>query len=115
MSLNQCSKYTDKNDCDLYKAWSNRNDAKKNIIQPSNIEEDIHPTKSKDLSTLVQNQEIIKFLDSHVMSDYRESYLKLKHGQKIPKQQLTKLKMHIISLMEDHKWKVENFLENEDN
>lgn len=115
MSLNQCSKYTDKNECDLYKAWSNRNDAKKNIIQPTHIEEDIHPTKSKDLSTLVQNQEIIKFLDTYIISDHRESYLKLKHGQKIPKQQLEKLKNHILSLMESHQWKVENFLENEDN
>jgi DNA-directed RNA polymerase specialized sigma24 family protein len=115
-SLNQCSKYTNKSDCDLYRTWSKRNDSKKNIIQPSYIEEDLHPTKSKDLANFIQDKEIIQFLDSNIQSEYRESYLKLKHGTKIPKQQLDKLKKHISELMENKLWKTKNYLhENEDN
>jgi DNA-directed RNA polymerase specialized sigma24 family protein len=113
-SLNQCSKYTDKNNCDLYKAWSKRNDTKKNIMQPSYIEEDTHPTPDKDLSSFIQNKELIQFLDQNIQTEYREIYLKLKHGTKIPKQQLEKLKIHIFNLMEKNSWKMENFLENED-
>lgn len=113
-SLNQCTKYTDKAECDLYKAWSKRNDSKKNIVQPSYIEEDLHPVKSKDLSSLVQDKEIIAFLDQHIETEYRESYLKLKHGIKIPKQQLDKLKDYILRLMEKMPWTIKS-PKNEDN
>ena len=110
VSNNQCSKYLDKQECDSYRIWSKRNDSKKNIIQPSYIEEDLNPIKSKDISSFIQNQEIIDFLDSNIESEYRESYLKLKHGLKIPKQQLDKLKKHIFDLMENKLWKTKNHL-----
>jgi len=114
-SLNQCSKFTDKQDCEPFKAWSKRNESKKNIVQPAYIEEELHPIKSKDLSNLIQDQEIINFLDTHIQSEYRENYLKLKHGSKIPKQQLDKLKKYILELMENSLWKTKNLHENEDN
>ena len=114
-SLNQCSKYTDKTECDLYKAWSDRNTSKKNIVQPAYIEDDIYSLKNEDLSSIVQNQEIIKFLDTHVQTEYREIYLKLKHEIKIPKQQLDKLKAHINDLIENQLWKTKNCPKNEDN
>lgn len=114
-SNNQCSKYTNKQDCELYAAWSKRNDTKKNIIQPSYIEdESSHTCKNLDISSVIQNQEIIDFLDEYIQNEYRESYLKLKHGIKIPKQQLTRLQGHISKLMETHQWNI-NYHENEDN
>ena len=71
--------------------------------------------KIKDISSIIQNQEIIDFLDQHIKYEHREYYLKLKHGAKIPKQQLTKLQNHILKLMENTKWKTSLFHENEDN
>lgn len=117
-SLNQCSKYTDKRECDLYAAWASRNDSKKNIMQPSYIgdQEGSHNSLIKDeLFTNIQNQEIIKFLDQNIQSEFRESYLKLKHGTKIPKQQLVKLQKHIQELLRNNQWNLENHQENEDN
>lgn len=115
-SNNQCSKYTNKQDCDLYAAWSKRNDTKKNIIQPTYIEdESTHTCKKQDISSVIQNQEIINFLDSNIQNEYRESYLKLKHGLKIPKQQLIKLQNHIFKIMENNQWKTNHLHENEDN
>ena len=61
-----------------------------------------------------QKQEIIDFLDNNIKNEYREYYLKLKHGIKIPKQQLTKLQNYIVKLMENTKWKTSPFRENED-
>lgn len=115
-SDNQCLKYTDKTDCELYASWASRNDAKKNIMQPSYIEVDHHSHKlqTNDFTHLIQNQEIIKFLDENIHADFRESYLKLKHGSKIPKQQLVKLQKHIFKLMEHSSWP-HNQPENEDN
>ena len=99
-SNNQCSEFKDKSECQLYVAWSNRNDAKKNIMQPSYIDQDIQHENHNVLHN-IQNQEIIKFLDANILPEYRESYLKLKHGEKIPKQNLTKLQTHIQYLMKN--------------
>ena len=98
-SVSGCSKFRDKNDCELYKAWSNRNETKKNIMQPSFIEDDSQLVKPSGLNNFIENKEIIQFLDHNIESDYRESYLKLKHGVKLPKQQLLKLQNHIKELM----------------
>lgn len=114
-SINQCSKFSNKNDCELYASWSKRNEAKKNIIQPSHIEDDSYYRSNVNFSLNIQNQELIKFLDDNIETEYRENYLKLKHGVKVPKQQLNKLKKHIASLMENKKWNPQTFQENEDN
>jgi len=111
-SKNQCSKFSDKSECELYTSWSNRNDTKKNIMQPSYIEHDPQHSVAH-FTSLIQNQEIIKFLDENIISEYRETYLKLKHGTKIPKQQLIKLQNHIKDLMENKQWTT-MFQKNED-
>ena len=75
-SNNQCSTYSNKQDCELYASWSKRNETKKNIVQPSYIEDDNHhASKNSDISDIIQNQEIINFLDANIRNEYRESYL----------------------------------------
>jgi len=108
-STNQCSKYLNKDDCAPYAAWANRNEAKKNIMQPSHIDQDlsIPNLQISDSTNFIQNKEIISFLDENIQSEFRESYLKLKHGTNIPKQQLIKLQKHIAQLMENKKWEIQ--------
>jgi hypothetical protein len=101
-SNNQCSEYSNKKNCELYSSWSNRNENKKNIMQPSYIEYDIE--HKNDLDYLIQNNEIIKFLDDNIHADYRENYLRLKHGEKLNKNKLNKLQKHIKELMESVEW-----------
>ena len=114
-SNNQCSAFTNKSDCELYAAWASRNEAKKNIMQPSYIEHDLLQKKHEDLSSDIQNKEIIDYLDAEVSLEHRENYLKLKHGDKIPKQQLLKLQKYISELMENFKCKMDQRQKNEDN
>lgn len=114
-SNNQCSAFTNKLDCELYAAWASRNEAKKNIMQPSYIEHDLLQKKHEDLSSDIQNKEIIDYLDAEVSLEHRENYLKLKHGDKIPKQQLLKLQKYISELMENFKCKMDQRQKNEDN
>lgn len=115
-STNQCSKFTNKQDCAPYEAWAKRNEIKKNIMQPSYIENNFNCAESHtNLDSLVANNELIQFLDTNIQSEHRETYLKLKHGSKVPKSDLTKLQAHIFQLMEDHNWKKESFQKNEDN
>jgi hypothetical protein len=98
-STNQCSKYTNKSDCELYSNWSIRNEAKKNIMQPTYIDKEPESYRSSNLVDSIGDKEILQFLDLNVSSEYRENYLKLKHGLKIPKQQLLKLKQYIQNLI----------------
>jgi hypothetical protein len=112
VSINQCEKFSNKNDCELYAAWAKRNEAKKNIIQPGYIESNTAFSPSTTIEPLLENKELIQFLDSHVQSEYREIYLKLKHGLKINKGDLKKLQNHIVKIMEDNNWKT-MFPENE--
>jgi len=112
LSSNQCSKFLNKEDCELYAAWSKRNDAKKNIAKPSYFE-DLNLVSSSNKSN--ENNEIINFLDQNIQSEYREIYLKLKHNQKISKADLNKLKKHIIEIMEDQGWNPIEFPKKEDN
>lgn len=101
-SNNQCSKYLEKLDCDLYKAWHDRNEAKKNIVQPSYINDENSLSHKNDLFSNIADKEIIDYLDANIDSEYREHYLKLKHGIKVNKQHLDKLKTHIMSLISEY-------------
>lgn len=101
-SNNQCSKYSEKLECDLYKAWYERNEAKKNIVQPSYINDENALSHKNDLISSIEDKEIIDYLDANIDSEYREHYLKLKHGIKVNKQHLDKLKAHIMTLISDY-------------
>jgi hypothetical protein len=111
-STNQCSKYSNKQNCEPYASWSNRNESKKNIMQPNYIDYDIPHKDSLDL--LVQNNEIISFLDENIHAEYREHYLRLKHGERVTKNKVLKLQKHIQELMQGEEWN-KRFQKNEDN
>jgi hypothetical protein len=119
-SNNQCSKYTNKNDCELYATWSARNESKKNIMKPHSLHnassnEDYHIIDDNDPGVLFQTKEIIDFLDKNITNpEHRETYLKLKNGCKISKPLLDKLKAYIQNLMKDLSCP-QRFQENEDN
>lgn len=82
-SLNECKLYSDKTSCELYSCWFNRNNTKKNIMDTVNIDELPISAKSNDLKHDISNNEIVKILDEKMPHQYRELYLKLKHGSKV--------------------------------
>lgn len=92
-STNQCKKFIDKNDCEIYAAAEQRNTMKKNIVKPCSIEYD-HQS-SEDLLSFVSNDEMIRLIEEKISIKYRETYLKLKGGAKVSKQDLLKLREHI--------------------
>lgn len=102
LSTNQCSQFSNKNDCDIYGQWASRNTLKKNIMQPSNIENEYDMSNNSNFFNNISNKEIIDIIEDKIHTKYRESYLKLKAGNKISKQELSKLKTHIQSLIKDH-------------
>lgn len=101
-SANQCSKYKNKDDCELFFSWSQRNNSKKNIMTFQSIDSVVEKEDVKDPFDITQNKEIIDYLDANIVKpEFRESYLKLKNGLKLNKPLLEKLKAHILELMKD--------------
>lgn len=104
MSNNQCTKFVNKNECELFAVWDKRNSSKKNIMVPQNIENinEQNTQNNNDPADFIQNQEVIDYLDEHIVKpEYREIYLKLKNGSKIGTTVLNKLKKHIKTLLEN--------------
>lgn len=102
-STNQCTKFGDKLDCKEFKSWNDRNESKKNIMQLNYIPD--HNTVNDDNYSLsfIEDKEILDYIEIHISKEHRESYLKLKHGSKISKKLLDKLKIHISELLNEYK------------
>jgi hypothetical protein len=68
--------------------------------------EDIHEIHSSNSSTdipeMISNQQVLDILDAHVNPQNREIYLKLKYGEKISKNDLTKFLTYIKELLNEH-------------
>lgn len=102
LSTNQCEKFKNKSDCDIYSQWEKRNNTKKNLMQPSSIEYENGSSgidNGKDFVDFVGNDELIKLIENKISTKYRETYLRLKGGSKVHKQDLIKLKAHIKDIL----------------
>lgn len=87
-----CTKYSNKNDCDLYYTWSQRNQSKKNLMHLTTIDEIKNYSQFfLDGELSIENQEIINILEENLTGEIRSIYLKLKGGTKIPKSDRDKL------------------------
>lgn len=106
VSDNQCSEYRNKTDCEEYNTWYQRNSSKKNIMKPVGIDdlsENHNIEDNRDsVADIVANSQIIALLDRHIPVQQRETYLKLKHGDKIYKSDLAKLLKVIKTILAEH-------------
>lgn len=102
-STNQCAKYQNKEDCDIYSQWQSRNATKKNLMKPSNIDKESE-FKKNDVNILdfINNNHIISIIEDQISIKHRETYLKLKGGAKVCKQDLVKLRDHIKLILQNN-------------
>ena len=110
-STSQCEDFHNKEDCELYSSWSSRNNNKKNIMKPIGMEdlkENYKNSTTHDIVDTIFNQQIIDLLDQHIPSQYRETYLRLKYGEKIYKSDMNKLYIVIQQILTDHGFNYEN-------
>lgn len=95
-----CTKYSNKNDCDLYSSWSERNSNKKKLMHLTTIDEiKNYSNIFADDHISLDNKEIIQILDEKLTGDIRTIYLKLKSGTKVNKADQTKLVNKIKELL----------------
>ena len=63
--------------------------------------------KNYDIAELVTRKQIIRILDEHVPAPYRETYLRLKFGERIYKSDLNKLLEITTKILEEHNYDIE--------
>ena len=92
-SSNQCLKYTNVDDCSIFYKWSHRNTNKENIMKPAPLEDNMNG--SEYLFNNIADAEILNKIEMSITGEIREIYLKLKHGSKVSKADIKKLKNFI--------------------
>lgn len=97
-----CKAFANKSDCELYKVWEKRNNNKKNLMSPQNIDDMSLFSKTSSICTNIENKEILDLIDKYITPADRSLYIKFKHGQKISSIELNKLKETILNIIKDH-------------
>jgi len=108
-SINQCTKFKDKIECDLYKRWFVRNSAKVNLMKPINLcgindeqEQNMKVVESAYDNMLLDSA--LNIIDLKLSASLREDYIKMKHGIKIPKAKKEKLISEIKNILRESEW-----------
>ena len=94
-SSSGCTKYANKNECELYSEWSRRNSSKKNLMHLTTLEEiknySLAFLDTKDTYQLNSNKELLDILDAKLYGEHRIIYLRWLGGSKINKTDYIKL------------------------
>lgn len=102
-----CTKYSNKNDCDLYYTWSQRNDNKKNLMHLTTIDEiknygSVFTSDDDSFFNFISNKEIIDIIENNLIEDNRMTYLRIKSGVKVSKAEKEKLIETIKQILKDY-------------
>lgn len=109
-STNQCAKFKNKDDCSIYSQWQNRNNLKKSLMKPVNIDNEQTPQlkKSNNILSFLSNSELLSIIEDNLEVKHRETYLRLKGGAKVSKQDLLKLQDHIAHILQKNNIDMDN-------
>jgi DNA-directed RNA polymerase specialized sigma24 family protein len=95
-----CTKYSNKNDCDLYSKWLERNQSKKNLMHLTTVNElKDYSNIFFDSSATPDQIETLQIIENNLSGEYRTIYLKLKNGTKVTKAEKNKLLIKIREIL----------------
>lgn len=102
-----CTKYSNKNDCELYSSWLQRNDSKKNLMHLTTIDEiknygSVFSSNDEDFVNFISNKEIIDIIENNLIDEDRLIYLRLKSGIKINKADKEQLLSKIKEILDNY-------------
>jgi DNA-directed RNA polymerase specialized sigma24 family protein len=106
-SISGCSKFENKIDCDLYKNWMARNERKKNLNKPTSLLDNHDVLSCNNISLDISNKEIFDIIEEKLPYQYREVFLKLKHGEKVLSVELNKFKKEVDKILNENNIKKE--------
>jgi hypothetical protein len=85
----------------MYNSWYIRNINKKNLMHLNTIEEikEYLPNNKYNHQDKVSNNEIINKIEENLNGEYRQTYIKLKNGTKVSKNDVEKLAIKIREIL----------------
>lgn len=101
---NKCKIYDNRLDCELFKNWNDKNLERKNINDAIGFDvvSDINEESMKlypDLDFEIDTAELLELIDQNIDINYRQDYLVLMNGGKLPGLRLTALRNHIHEIV----------------
>jgi DNA-directed RNA polymerase specialized sigma24 family protein len=100
--VSDCAEFKDKLNCASYKSWFHRNNSKKSIMQPIYIENK-DPENKQNFIDHLSNQELIDKIEQILPIKYRETFLKIKYGNKVLKNEKVKLQNYLKKRFRNYK------------
>lgn len=93
LSINKCSEFLNKDDCDKWSAWKKRNAAKTGLIRPldiSSVSDD--DLTNEEFFNSINLSSILKKIDKQLPMELRSDFLKMLDGVPVPKQKKEKVR-----------------------
>jgi len=96
----KCTAFIDQEECNLYKGWLDRNNAKKNLMYTVSNEFDNRESGNAILSTLA-DKEVIGLLDQELPVYFREDWIRLINNLRLPKNRKDVLLEKILEILKE--------------
>lgn len=101
-SDNNCTKFSDKYECELYRNWFSRNNSKKNLMYLNTIDDlNDNISQIKSHSQNAETKETISLIEEALTGENRHTYLKIKYGNKVYKNEAQKLIKKIQEILNE--------------
>ena len=95
-----CKAYDNHEECDLYLGWMNRNTAKRNIMNTSKLDLDIQDRNS--VANKLDRDDIFNLVDTSLPVQYREDWIRLIHGLKLPKARKETIVKVVLEILKEY-------------
>lgn len=104
----QCQEFDDKEECDLYNGWVNRNATKRNLMNPIGLEgirDEFEKNMSVDEDVLdkLHQEEVLAILDKNIPMNLRKDYICWKNKIKLPRGRREKIIAIVTSILQEYK------------
>ena len=98
-----CNAFEDRDECEKWTGWKRRNEAKKNLASPINIDSVCMDSEDNmSISTLSpENKELLEIIDQEIPSDLRADYIRLKNGCKLSAKKIDNLKQVLKDILDE--------------
>ena len=97
----KCTAFVDQEECNLYKGWLDRNNAKKNLMHSVSVEYDQKDKDMPSLSTLFA-KEVLDLLDEELHVRFREDWIRFINNLRLPKQKRERLLLEIVTVLKEN-------------
>tara|TARA_R110000772_G_scaffold261729_1_gene380329 strand:+ start:844 stop:1440 length:597 start_codon:yes stop_codon:yes gene_type:complete len=97
----KCTAFVDQEECNLYKGWLDRNNAKKNLMHSISVEFDQKETTTSSVGTLFA-KEVVELLDAELHVRFREDWIRLLNNLRLNKIRKDRILEEIKSILKEN-------------